>query len=114
MYTTCKPLRRTMLASATIAVFSLSLGTAWAQDQSAATNTNSATKSASAKNVDKTITTSLPTVIVTAEKRTQDVRKVPSSISVVGSEQLENQHVASLADLAGSLPGVQIDTGGSP
>jgi len=57
---------------------------------------------------------SLESVTVTAQKRTENARDVSSSISVVGSEQLENRHVSSLVDLAGSLPGVQIDSGGSP
>ena len=57
---------------------------------------------------------SLETVTVTAQKRTENARDVSSSVSVVGSEQLENRHVSSLVDLAGSLPGVQIESGGSP
>ncbi|QEE24939.1 TonB-dependent receptor [Rhodanobacter glycinis] len=114
MHDISKPLRCTLLASAMIAAFPLSSGIAWAQDQSAATNAAGATKGTSGKKGDETSATALPTVIVTAQKRTQDIRKVPSSISVVGSEKMENQHVASLVDLAGSLPGVQIDSSGSP
>jgi len=56
----------------------------------------------------------LAPVTVTAAKRKQNARDVTSSISVVGHQQLENQHVTSLVDLAGSLPGVQIDSGGTP
>jgi len=114
MHTAIRPLRCTLLASATIAAFPLSCSIAWAQGQSAPASTGSTPTSIDAKKGDKTDATMLPTVIVTAQKRSQDVRKVPSSISVVGSEQLENQHVASLVDLAGALPGVQIDTSGSP
>jgi outer membrane receptor protein involved in Fe transport len=56
----------------------------------------------------------LQDVTVTANKRVENARDVSASISVVGSEQLENRHVTSLIDLAGSLPGVQIETGGTP
>ena len=58
--------------------------------------------------------TTLPTVTVTASKRIENARDVTSSISVVDHKQLEERHVTSLEDLAGSLPGVQIDTGGTP
>jgi len=114
MRNTNKLPRRALLASATIAALSLSIGAAWAQDQAETAHPDSAAKSSGANGVDKNSATSLPAVIVTAEKRTQDVSKVPSSISVVNSELLENQHVASLVDLAGQLPGVQIDSGGTP
>jgi outer membrane receptor protein involved in Fe transport len=53
-------------------------------------------------------------VEVTAQKRKENARDVSTSISVVGSEQLEDRHVTSLVDIAGSLPGVQIDSGGTP
>ena len=58
--------------------------------------------------------TTLPTVTVTASKRIENARDVTSSISVVDHKQLEERHVTSLEDLADSLPGVQIDTGGTP
>jgi outer membrane receptor protein involved in Fe transport len=56
----------------------------------------------------------LQVVEVTAQKRKENARDVSTSISVVGSEQLEDRHVTSLVDVAGSLPGVQIDSGGTP
>jgi len=58
--------------------------------------------------------TTIEVVTVTAQKRKENARDVSSSISVIGSQQLENQHANSLADLAGSLPGVQIESGGAP
>ncbi|MEI2428920.1 TonB-dependent receptor [Lysobacter yananisis] len=56
----------------------------------------------------------LEAVTVTAQKRTENARKVPSSISVVGEQQLENQHVTQLSDLNGYLPAMTISNGGSP
>ncbi|QWP76240.1 TonB-dependent receptor [Lysobacter sp. K5869] len=56
----------------------------------------------------------LDTVTVTAQKRIENARKVPSSISVVNEQQLENQHVTQLSDLNGYLPAMTISNGGSP
>lgn len=56
----------------------------------------------------------LDTVTVTAQKRTENARKVPASISVVGEQQLENQHVTQLSDLNGYLPAMTITDGGTP
>ncbi|MGO1068547.1 TonB-dependent receptor [Lysobacter sp. CA199] len=56
----------------------------------------------------------LETVTVTAQKRSENERKVPASISVVGEQQLENQHVTQLSDLNGYLPAMTIQDGGTP
>ena len=53
-------------------------------------------------------------VVVTAQKREENVLDVPVSISVVGGEQLVDQGAASLADYAGYVPGMQVASGGSP
>ncbi len=58
--------------------------------------------------------TELQTVLVTATKRAQNIREIPASISVIGSEQLENQHATQLTDFAAYVPGLQVDSGGSP
>ncbi|MGH8082518.1 MAG: TonB-dependent receptor [Lysobacter sp.] len=56
----------------------------------------------------------LDTVTVTAQKRSENERKVPASISVIGEQQLENQHVTQLSDLNGYLPAMTISDGGTP
>ena len=56
----------------------------------------------------------LEAVIVTANKREQDVRTVAASISVVDAEQLENLAARQLSDFADYLPGVQVVTSGTP
>lgn len=58
--------------------------------------------------------TELDAVIVTANKRVQNVREVPSSISVIGEEQLENLHATQLSDFAAYVPGLQVTSGGTP
>jgi outer membrane receptor protein involved in Fe transport len=59
-------------------------------------------------------TASLGEVVVTAQKRAENVRNVPASVSVVGQEQLENFHVTQLSDVAGYVPGLQVTSNGTP
>ncbi|MBN8887690.1 MAG: TonB-dependent receptor [Rudaea sp.] len=68
------------------------------------------TKPADSNNPDNT----LAPIIVTAQKRSEDVQSVPISISVIGSEQLEQMHATQLSDYVNYLPGVQMITSGTP
>jgi outer membrane receptor protein involved in Fe transport len=56
----------------------------------------------------------LGTIIVTAEKRSEDIQNVPMSIGVVDETQLENSHITQLSDLVGYVPGLTVINGGSP
>jgi outer membrane receptor protein involved in Fe transport len=56
----------------------------------------------------------LDTVVVTANKRVENVREVGASISVVGERQLENMGANSLSDYASLIPGMQVQDSGSP
>ncbi len=56
----------------------------------------------------------LGTIIVTAEKRSEDIQNVPMSIGVIDEAQIENQHLTQLSDIAGYLPGFTVINGGSP
>lgn len=114
MNTTSKPLRRTLLVSTVIAALSLPFGSVWANGQTTVAGSDGTTPASGGEKAGKTGTTTLTSIIVTAEKRSQNVRDVPSSISVVSAEKLQNEHISSLVDLAGSLPGVQISSGGTP
>lgn len=58
--------------------------------------------------------TTLDTVVVTANKRSENVREIAASISVVGERQLENIGASSLADYASLIPGLQVQDGGAP
>ncbi|BBB09050.1 TonB-dependent receptor [Sphingopyxis sp. EG6] len=53
-------------------------------------------------------------IVVTAQKREQRLTDVPSAISVVGAEDLEQFQAASLTDIAAKVPGLQVDSGGTP
>lgn len=54
------------------------------------------------------------TIIVTAQKREQTLLDVPAAISVVGTEDLERFQSSSLTDIASKVPGLQVDSGGTP
>lgn len=56
----------------------------------------------------------LDTIFVTAHKRTEDMRDVPASISVISDAQLEDFHATQLTDIAAYVPGFQVDSGGTP
>ncbi|MHA4837434.1 TonB-dependent receptor [Sphingopyxis sp. MSC1_008] len=53
-------------------------------------------------------------IVVTAQKRTQNVQDVPISIAVVSGEELLEQGSASLVDYAGYVPGMNVSNGGTP
>ena len=56
----------------------------------------------------------LDRVVVTANKRIENIRDVAASISVVGERQIENLGASSLADYAALIPGLQVQDSGSP
>lgn len=53
-------------------------------------------------------------IVVTAQKRVQNVQDVPISIAVVNGEELQEQGSASLVDYAGYVPGMNVSNGGTP
>lgn len=61
-----------------------------------------------------TSTTTLDVVVVTANKRVENVREIGASISVIGERQLENMGANSLSDYADLVPGLQVQDNGSP
>ena len=46
----------------------------------------------------------IQTVVVTSQKRKEDIRQVPLSVSVLSGEALAESHINNFADLAGSVP----------
>ena len=56
----------------------------------------------------------LEEVVVTAQKRSERLQDVPSSISVLGKEQIEQASLTSLSEYAGYVPGLSVESGGSP
>jgi iron complex outermembrane recepter protein len=54
----------------------------------------------------------LQEVVVTAEKRQATVQETPISLTALSDVQLERQNIATLEDLAGSVPGISMRTAG--
>lgn len=54
----------------------------------------------------------LDTVTVTAQKREENLQKVPISLQVLGNQQLEQQNVASFSDYAKMIPSLSYGTAG--
>jgi iron complex outermembrane receptor protein len=50
----------------------------------------------------------LQEVVVTAEKRAERLENVPASVQVIGSQQLLDQHVESIADLSQTTPSLEM------
>ena len=53
-------------------------------------------------------------IIVTAQKRSENLQDVPSSVSVFGEQQLSRLHATQLADFVTYLPGISVASGGGP
>ncbi len=58
--------------------------------------------------------TAIGEVIVTAQRRSEDVKKVPASISVLGGEALQENHIVDFEDISRSVPGLSFGAGGGP
>ena len=56
----------------------------------------------------------LTEIIVTAQKRSQDIKDVPLSISVLSGDSLQSDHVQSYEDVTRTMPGVSFLSGGGP
>lgn len=53
-------------------------------------------------------------IIVTANKRSENLQRVPQSLNVVGQAQLAQFHATQLTDIGAYVPGLQIDSQGAP
>jgi iron complex outermembrane recepter protein len=56
----------------------------------------------------------LEEIVVTSTKRTENLRAVPQSISVITGTQLQQMHVDDYADLARNVPGLSFTNSGGP
>ncbi|HEY7638145.1 MAG TPA: TonB-dependent receptor [Steroidobacteraceae bacterium] len=53
-------------------------------------------------------------VLVTAQKRTENMQDVPASVSVFHRRQLEQLHATTITDYAAYIPGLNVSSGGGP
>lgn len=57
----------------------------------------------------QTEASTLDEVVVTATRREQNLQDIPIAISALGSEELDQANISSLADVQGFVPGLQIN-----
>src|ERR1700727_302038 len=50
----------------------------------------------------------LSEIVVTAEKRSEKIQDVPVAVTVVTGQQMEDQHIYSIADLARTTPALEM------
>lgn len=99
--TSAATLKRLPLAAAIGLVFS---PLAWAQSSEQAQVDQEQTPATRAKTLD--------TVMVTAQKRVENLQKVPISIQAIGNAQLEQQQVSDFDDYAKLIPSLSYGTAG--
>jgi outer membrane receptor protein involved in Fe transport len=92
-----RQLRRPHRAALAVAICLAISSTAIAQETPAETSPEAAKEKKEA---------GLGTVTVTAQKREENLQKVPISIQVLGTEQLERQNINDFEDIARALPSV--------
>lgn len=56
----------------------------------------------------------LQEVVVTAQKRRQNIQDVPAAVSSISPQLLDSLHATQLADIGSYVPGLQINSGGTP
>jgi iron complex outermembrane recepter protein len=59
-------------------------------------------------------TNSLQTVVVTSERRAENLQEVPASITAISAAEIEGQHLENLEDIARIVPGLSLSSGGNP
>jgi iron complex outermembrane recepter protein len=58
--------------------------------------------------------TEIATVVITAQKRKEDIRDVPMSVSAISGEQLQAQQIKTVEDLTRNIPNISFSTQGGP
>jgi len=58
--------------------------------------------------------TQIEEVLVTAQKRTENVQDVPASVSVLHRKQLQRLYATTITDYAAYIPGLNVSSGGGP
>src|SRR4051812_17847769 len=57
---------------------------------------------------------SVEEVVVTAQKRSENIQNVPAAVSVVGGQTLDQLHATQLTDIGSYVPALQINSSGTP
>ena len=68
------------------------------------------TRNPAARSKEKPKTTELQTVVVTAQKRKEDLQKAPVAVTALSAEQLARLNISNTSDLMQVTPGLQVTT----
>jgi outer membrane receptor protein involved in Fe transport len=102
-------MRRHCLTTAIGAVLAfVAIGPALAQDATAPA------AGTAASDAHPTEAQTLDLVVVTANKRKENIREVATSVSVISETQLENLNATQLSDYSSYVPGLQLQSSGTP
>ena len=71
-------------------------------------------QAAAAQSAPSTPIVSAGDIVVTAQKKSENIQKVPAQVSVIGAANIEELHATNLADIGAYVPGLQINSGGTP
>src|SRR5688572_19142772 len=52
----------------------------------------------------------LADIVVTAQKREQNLQKVPLAVTAIGGDTLQDRGITNLTDLGATIPGLQIQS----
>jgi len=61
---------------------------------------------------DKVVTNKLEEIVVTAQRRVENIQEVPAAVTALGALQLETRLIQDINDIANSVPNTIIQTGG--
>src|SRR5580658_5937473 len=64
--------------------------------------------------VQETGSVQLQEVVVTAQKRSENIQDVPAAVSVISNQLVNDLHATQLTDIGAYVPALQINSGGSP
>lgn len=64
------------------------------------------------QSADASADATVPEITVTAQKRATNLQETPIAITAFSAQQIEDQHLTTLRDLAGQVPGLSIPRGG--
>lgn len=78
-------------------------------EQGGASQGPAATATTTSQNV-----TTLDNMVVTANKRAENIREVATAVTVLGEQQLENFSSTQMTDYASYVPGLQVQSNGTP
>ena len=83
-----------------------------ADDAAVRENRSAASQNASPVVSQETVAASLDEVVVTAQRRLQDLQRVPIAVQVIGGQILAEQNHTTLEELSQTVPSVHVGTGG--